>query len=220
MHNLSRRSFLGFAGRGATIAAASAAMPLAAASASTATVGNQSLKKIVQRPDPLPDPEAEIRLPIDPLASPEGEYVVIYSATMLNLQAGDTLQVLAEIQAVNHSGELLGPTPNGHPTLGTNVQLGTWVNLATSAGRTVPVFTGGETYICRPSGANIMSLPDNIGNHYGVPTRVGAVTIPTTRTWFVNVVAYGLCDDPRFSPTTRLLTVRPYYGGLTVMLFR
>ena len=218
---LSRRSFLRFTGRGATMAAASAAFPIGiqSAAAASAGIGNQTLRSITRKDNT--NPNAILKLPIDP-AVPGGVYKVIYSATMSNLQVGDTLQILAEVQGVNNSAAL----PAGCETpgdfiecLGTNIQLGTWVSLMKTAGGTVPSAPNNESYICPPSGANIMEIESNIGNHYGVPTRVGAVTVPTAGTWYVNVIGYGL-SDAFSTPQNDMLVVRCAYSQLTVMLFR
>ncbi|MGH7498882.1 MAG: hypothetical protein ACREL3_08530 [Gemmatimonadales bacterium] len=209
MSSQSRRSFVRVAGTGAALAAASAAVPLGADSVAAISVGNQTLKGF-NRIRPAAD-SSQIPLPIDHTGHPGGIYVVVYSAALSGLLLGDTLQVMAELQGINQTAELPGSP-------GTNVQLGTWVSLMTSASGTVPTLAG-ESYISPPAGANIMSLGSNVGNHYGVPTRVGAVTIPSAGTWYVNVIAYGLCDA--FSGLrTDLLTALPGNGQLTVMRFR
>ena len=217
MTNLTRRSFLRFTGRGATLAAASATFPLGLqpAVAAPAGVGNQNLKSITRKT--TENEMATMPLPLDP-RKPSGDYRIVYSAMMPNLQVGDTLQILAEVQGENRSGNEPSGCMDG-ACLGTNIQLGTWVSLMKTTDGCVPSAGNNESYICPPSGANIMEIKANIGNHYGVPTRVGGVTIPTPGTWYVNLVAYGLSDA---FPTCEndMLVVRCYYSQLTVMHFR
>ena len=210
--NVSRRSFLQVARRNTPLPAAMAAVPLRAESGRTgaAGIGNQTLRGFVRvRPSVPPLP-----LPIDRTGSPGGIYRVVYSAAISSLLVGDTLEALAELQGVNHTATLPGAP-------GTNVYLGTWVSLMTSATRMVPSPALNESYLCRPGGASIMSLGSNVGNRFGVPARAGTTTVPTAGTWHVNVIAFGLCNSTSFSGLRNdLLSVIRENGQLTVMHFR